>query len=277
MSLTEAILIWPERPAVSFLALFVIAVPFLYVARKPVHVMIHRVARAIVNPLRLISYWLSESATKMRARNREVLFAHGTKEVRLTIEREFERVTTLVQRDLEGYPVLQRKLMDEITKIEEDYKQSGEVPPPPPEWVKAVEGFAKVKNNGDGVVERILADIRDSIEGVYKKIVAEYRGAYQERHHILKRFLPFWRSANQTLLRVERNITGLNESAEIIDNNVTKLEGIFATRNDSERALTTSASTQFFVSGLVMLIAFGGAYVNFKLIALPMSAMVGGS
>ena len=120
MSITEAILIWPERPALSFLLLFVIAVPFLYVARDPVHVMIHRLARAAVNPLRLISRWLSESAKKMRARNREVLFAHGTKEVRLSIEREFERVTTLVQRDLEGYPVLQRKLMDEITKIEED-------------------------------------------------------------------------------------------------------------------------------------------------------------
>lgn len=276
MSITEAILIWPERPALSFLLLFVIAVPFLYVARDPVHVMIHRLARAAVNPLRLISRWLSESAKKMRARNREVLFAHGTKEVRLSIEREFERVTTLVQRDLEGYPVLQRKLMDEITKIEEDYKESGEVPPPPPEWVKAIDGFAKIKNNGDGVVERILADIRDSIDDVYKKIVAEYRGAYQERHHILKRFLPFWRSANQTLLRVERNITGLNESAAKIDSNVTKLDGIFATRNDSERALTSSASTQFFISGLVMLIAVGGAYVNFKLIALPMSAMVGG-
>jgi hypothetical protein len=276
MSLTEAILIWPERPALSFIVLFVIAMPFLYVARDPVHVMIHKLARAIVNPMRLVSRWLSESAKKMRVRNREVLFAHGTKEVRLSIEREFERVTTLVQRDLEGYPVLQRKLMDEITKIEEDYKESGEVPPPPPEWVKAVEGFAKIKNNGDGVVERILADIRDSIDDVYKKIVAQYRGAYQERHHILKRFLPFWRSANQTLLRVERNITGLNDSAEKIDSNVIKLEGIFATRNNSERALTSSASTQFFISGLVMLIAVGGAYVNFKLIALPMSAMVGG-
>jgi len=276
MSFTEAILIWPERPALSFIVLFVIAMPFLYVARDPVHVMIHKLARAIVNPMRLVSRWLSESAKKMRVRNREVLFAHGTKEVRLSIEREFERVTTLVQRDLEGYPVLQRKLMDEITKIEEDYKESGEVPPPPPEWVKAVEGFAKIKNNGDGVVERILADIRDSIDDVYKKIVAQYRGAYQERHHILKRFLPFWRSANQTLLRVERNITGLNDSAEKIDSNVIKLEGIFATRNNSERALTSSASTQFFISGLVMLIAVGGAYVNFKLIALPMSAMVGG-
>ena len=276
MSITEAILIWPDRPALSFLVLFVIAMPFLYVARDPVHVMIHRLARAIVNPLRLISRWLSESAKKMRTRNREVLFAHGTKEVRLSIEREFERVTTLIQRDLESYPVLQRKLMDEIAKIEEDYKESGEVPPPPPEWVKAIEGFAKIKNNSDTVVERILADIRDSIDDIYKKVVAEYRGAYQERHHILKRFLPFWRSANQTLLRVERNITGLHDSAEKIDTNVTKLEGIFAVRNDSERALTSSASTQFFISGLVMLIAFGGAYVNFKLIALPMSAMVGG-
>ncbi len=276
MSLTEAVLIWPDRPALSFLALFVIAVPFLYVARDPVHVLIHRLARAAANPLRLMSRWLSEAANKMRARNREVLFAHGSKEVRLTIEREFERVTDLVQRDLEGYPALQRKLMDEITKIEEDYKESGEVPPPPPEWVKAIEGFAKIKNNGDGVVERILADIRDSIESVYKKIVAEYRGAYQERHHILKRFMPFWRAANQTLLRVERNITGLHDSAATIDNNVTKLEGIFATRNDSESALTSSASTQFFISGLVMCIAVGGAYVNFKLIALPMSAMVGG-
>ncbi|UCH46997.1 MAG: hypothetical protein JSU95_12940 [Betaproteobacteria bacterium] len=276
MSLAEAILIWPDRPALSFLVLFVIAMPFLYVAREPVHALIARLVRVIVNPLRLISRWLSETAIKMRLRNREVLFAQGGREVRLSIEREFERVTTLVQRDLEGYPAMQRKLMDEITRIEEDYKQSGEVPPPPPEWVKAVDGFAKIKNNGDGVVERILADIRDSIDDIYKKILAEYRGAYQERHHILKRSLPFWRSANQTLQQVDRNITGLHDSAAKIDANVIKLQGIFGKSNETENALTSSASTQFFISGLVMLIAFGGAYVNFKLISLPMSAMVGG-
>lgn len=276
MSLAEAVFIWPDRPALSSLALFVIAVPFLYVAREPVHILIGRIARTVSNPLRLVARWLSDTATKMQARNREVLFAHGSRELRLSIEREFERVTTLVQRDLEGYPALQRKLMDEITKIEEDYKQSGEVPPPPPEWVKAVDGFAKIKNNGDGVVERILADIRDSIDDIYKKIIAEYRGAFQERHHILKRALPFWRSANQTLMRVERNITGLNDSAEKIDANVKRLDGIFSTNTNAEHALTTSASTQFFISALVMLIAFGGAYVNFKLISLPMSAMVGG-
>jgi hypothetical protein len=34
---------------------------------------------------------------------------------------------------------------------------------------------------------------------------------------------------------------------------------------------------RFFISGLVMLIALGGAFINFKLIALPMSEMVGAS
>jgi hypothetical protein len=39
--------------------------------------------------------------------------------------------------------------------------------------------------------------------------------------------------------------------------------------------LTVSALTQFFVASLVLAIAAGGALINFKLIALPMSEMVG--
>ena len=78
------------------------------------------------------------------------------------------------------------------------------------------------------------------------------------------------------MLRVERNITGLHDSAAKIDANVVKLQGIFGKSNNTENVLTSSASTQFFISALVMLIAVGGAYVNFKLISLPMSAMVGG-
>jgi hypothetical protein len=276
MGFFESMLIWPERPLPSVLVLLVIAMPFLYIARDPMRVLIKRLCRALANPLKLGSRWMNDVALRLRARNREVLFAHGGREVKLEIEREFERVTTLVQRDLEGYPVLQRKLMDEITRIEEDYKRSSEVPPPPPEWVKAIESIAKIKATGDGVVERILSDIRDSIEQIYQKVIAQYRGAYQERHHILKGFLPFWRSVSQTLVVVERNITGLQNSAAKIDANVIKLEGIFARKESAEHFLTTSASTQFFIAGLVMLIAFGGAYVNFKLIALPMSAMVGG-
>jgi hypothetical protein len=276
MSLLQSLSIWPDRVLLSMLILLLIAVPFLYAARGPMHALIRSASRAVSNPLRLGARWLADTANRLRNRNRQVLFAHGSHEIKQTIEREFERVTTLVQRDLEGYPVLQRKLMDEITRIEEDYKKTGEVPLPPPEWVKAIESLAKIKASGDGVVERILVEIRDALGDIYQKVVSEYRGAYQERHKILKGFLPFWRSVNQTLAQVDRNITGLQVSAAKIDANVLKLENIAARGNDAAHALGASASTQFFVAGMVMLIAFGGAYVNFKLISLPMSAMVGG-
>jgi hypothetical protein len=272
----SSLFIWPGHPLLSLLVLLAVAVPFLYAARAPMQDFIQRLTRAVSNPLRLASRWLAQTAYRLQTRNREVLFAHGGRELKLTIDRELERVSSMVERDLQGYPALQRRLMDEITHIEEDYKRSAEVPPPPPEWVKAIEELAKIKAGGDGVVERILGDIRKSLDGIYQKVVAEYRRAYEERHSILKRFLPFWRSAGQTLSLVERNITGLQDSAAKIDTNVGRLEAIFAKRSDAEHALTTSASTQLFISGLVMLVAFGGAYVNFKLISLPMSAMVGG-
>lgn len=276
MTLTESLMIWPERPLPSLLVLLLILMPFLYVARQPMQQLIVRVSRTLEKPLRMGARWMADTATRLRTRNREVLFSQGGREARLAIEREFERVTVLVQRDLEGYPALQRRLMDEVSRIEEDYRKSGEVPPPPPEWVKAIEAIGRIKANGDGVVERILFDIRKSLDDIYRRVLAEYRRSYEQRHKILRGFLPFWRSVQQTLGQVERNVTRLEDSAQKIDASVSRLDAIVARSDKAESALTSSASTQFFVSALVILIALGGAYVNFKLIALPMSAMVGG-
>jgi len=113
--------IWPGNAVLSAVLWFVIAMPFLYAARAP------------GGPLRLAARWLLASAREMRERNRAVLLAQGGEETGQRIAREFERVAALVKRDLEGYPALQRKLLDEVTRVEEDYRQCGEVPPPPPE------------------------------------------------------------------------------------------------------------------------------------------------
>jgi prefoldin subunit 5 len=267
---------WPESPALSLFVVFLIALPFLYAARVPLQAMIRALSQAMANPLRLGARWLASGANDLRARNRQVLLAQGREEAMKVVDREFERVTTIVQRDLQGYPALQRKLMDEITKIEEDYQKCGEVPPPPPEWTKAVTAIARIKPSGDGLVERILADISQSIDEIYEKVVAEYRRGYQERHKILKGFQPFWRSLGSTLTKVDKSITGLQNSAAHIDAQVEKVQQIHAKLDQAEHSLAASASITFAIASLVILIAVGGAYVNFKLIALPMSAMVGG-
>lgn len=269
-------MLFPDNPALSALVLFLIALPFLYAARTPVHGLLRALLRAGAQPLRLGARWCFNAAEAMRKRNEMVLLAHGREELTQAIQREFERVTAIVRRDLQGYPGLQRRLLDELTRIEEDYKKCGEVPPPPPEWTQAVEAIARIKNTGDGLVQKILEDISGSIGEIYEKVLAEYRRSYQERHKILESFQPFWRSLEQTLTQVGKNLTGLEESAQRIDAQMEKYEQILARSEKVVHALTSSASTQFVIAALVVAVAVGGAFVNFWLIARPMAAMVGG-
>ncbi|HEX7043976.1 MAG TPA: hypothetical protein VF203_05120 [Burkholderiales bacterium] len=269
-------MLFPNNPALSALVLFLIALPFLYAAREPVHGLFRAVVRGAAQPLRLASRWCLAAAEEMRRRNEVVLLAHGREEVTQAMQREFERVTAIVRRDLQGYPALQRRLLDELTQIEEDYQRCGEVPPPPPEWVKAVETMSKLKSSGDGLVQKVLENIADSVEDVYEKLISEYRRSYKERHKILESFQPFWRSLEQTLTRVGKNLTGLEESAQRIDAQMERYEQILARSDKVVHALTSSATTQFTISLLVVGIAVGGAFVNFWLIARPMAAMVGG-
>lgn len=269
-------MLFPSNPALSALVLFLIALPFLYAAREPVHGVFRALVRGASQPLRLASRWCLAAAQEMRKRNEVVLLAHGREETTQAMQREFERVAAIVRRDLQGYPALQRRLLDELTRIEEDYQKCGEVPPPPPEWVKAVETMAKIKSSGDGLVQKILENISTSVDDVYDKILAEYRRSYQQRHKILEGFQPFWRSLEQTLTRVGKNLTGLDESAQRIDAQMERYEQILARSDKVVHALTSSASTQFVISALVVAIAMGGAFVNFWLIARPMAAMVGG-
>jgi hypothetical protein len=226
-------------------------------------------------PLRLGARWLFASARDMRERNKVVLIAHGREEVGQLIEREFERIGALVTRDLEGYPALQRKLLEEITKVEEDYKKCGEVPPTPPEWVDAVSAIAKVKSDSNEMVQRILEEIKRSVHTIHDKALAEYRRAYESRHKILNGFMPFWRSLDKTFGQVDKKLTGLQDTSSKIDAQMDKYEQINKKTDKAEHALTVSAFTQFAIATLVLLIAAGGALVNFKLIALPMSEMVG--
>ena len=272
---SQAWMIVPENFAVSALALALVAMVFLYAARMPMHALIRSVGQALGTPLRMAARWLLAAAAEVQQRNRAVLLAQGKTEVGQRVEREFERLGVIVQRELQGYPALQRKLLEEITRIEEDYKKCGEVPPPPPEWAEAVATIAKVKSNGNELVQRVLEEIKRSINSIHDKTLADYRRAYERRHKILESFMPFWRSVDKNLVQVEQNMARLQANVRTVDAHMAVYEQINEGTDKAQHALTVSAFTQFAISLLVMLVAAGGAFINFKLIALPMSEMVG--
>jgi hypothetical protein len=272
---SQAWMVMPDNFAVSVLVLALVAMVFMYAARMPMHALLRSIGHTLGGPLRMAARWLLGAANEVQTRNKAVVLAHGKQEVGARVEREFERLGVIVQRDLQGYPALQRKLLDEITRIEEDYKKCGEVPPPPPEWTEAVAAVANVKTGGNELVLRVLEEIKRSINTIHDKTLADYRRAYERRHKILESFMPFWRSVDKNLVQVEQNMARLQANVRTVDAHMAIYEQINEGTDKAQHALTVSAFTQFATSLLVMVVAAGGAFINFKLIALPMSEMVG--
>lgn len=272
----KMLIIWPDAPTVSVLVLLAVTVVALFIARNPAQQLIRAITRVIHNALRIASRSLRIATSRLEARNREVLLAAGREAMEKHIEREFDRVNAVVKRDLQGYPALHRNLADLVTKIDEDYRESTEVPPSPPAWVEAVEAVSKIPPTGDTLVADMLEQIKKALEKHHKSAMEEYREASGKRHGLLKKMMPYWRKLTNTVDKVGKTIMGLQERSAVIDNKMADYEAILAKTDKAERMLSSSSLTQFFIAGIVLMIAVGGAMVNFNLIALPMSEMVGG-
>jgi hypothetical protein len=266
----------PGSPLTSGIIALAAAVVLLYLARGPAHKAIYSLSRVVHAGFRLMARSVTLAEERVRNRNKEVLLAAGAEAAERLIEREFRRVEGVVKRDLSQYPSLHRVLSDQVTHIDEDYRESAEIPIPPPDWVKAVDSLAKLDSRENSWLGNILTEVHKTAVTQHKTTMEEYRKAVGKRHAILEKMRPYWRKVSQTLEEVGKTITGLQERATYIDN---RMEEYAEIRNKTDKAaqqLTSSAMTQFFISALVLLIAIGGAVINFNLIALPMSEMVGG-
>jgi hypothetical protein len=258
------------------LVLAAVLVVVLYLARTYAHRLILSLTHFVRNALRLTARSIMSGDARLKQRNREVLLAEGAEAMERKIEREFERINTTVTHDLEAYPAMHRSMSDLITRIDEDYRESTETPPSPPGWVNAVEAVAGISATGDRMVVDILGDIKNSLDRHHKGAMDEYRAQSRKRHGLLEKMMPYWRSASKTLGNVDKTINSIVERSVRIDNMMKEYEQIRSGTDTAVRTLSSSQFTQFFISAVVMLIALGGGIVNFNLIALPMSEMVGG-
>lgn len=276
MSFNDLLTVWADHAALSGAIWLVLIVSALYVARAPAHELFAATGRLAERGLRVAAQAVRHGETLLARRNREVLLGMAAESVERDIEREFERVSTMVNRDLAGYPALQRELSEIITRIDEDYRASTEEPPVPPPWTEAVEALARIETR-DPTVARVLEDIRGTLEKSSRRALDEYRKESRKRHDLLKRMLPYWRKLSTRMRDVSGQISGLEIRAAKIDAHMEHYEKVRTGDDATVRTLSSSSLTQFLIAGLVLVIATFGAIINFHLIALPMSEMVGGN
>jgi hypothetical protein len=275
--MSELMQLFPGQPVLSLITLFIVLVAILYFARSSAHRLILSLSRAMHNGLRIAARSVLQTEKRLIARNREVLLAQGREASEHIIEREFERVDSTLRRDMAEYPALQRQLSEAITRIDEDYQHSTEVPPSPPGWTKAVAAVAKIPSSDDPMVVEILRGINDSLVKAHENAINEYRTQCSERHQLLKTMLPYWRKLQQVLGQVDKRVNRLLDRSRTIDRHIEHYEDIVKGSDKAVRTLSSSSMTQFFIAAFVLAVAIGGAVINFNLIARPMQEMVGGS
>jgi hypothetical protein len=249
----------------------------LYVVRVPAHRALRSLTRALQNAMRLAANSMIHAERRLEMRNREVLLAAGREASERIIEREFERVEVVVQRDMASIPSLDREMKEKLAALEDDYRHSTEVPPAPPSWTGVVEAVANVPAKGDPMVATILEQIHGSLVKAQDKAIEEYRTATAERHVHLRNMMPEWRKLQEIGGQINKNAVKLFERSAAIDRHMDDYENILKKSDRAVRALSTSSLHQFLISALVLIIAFGGAVINFHLIARPMAEMVGGN
>lgn len=266
----------PGYPLLSYLLVFLGLNLVLYFIRHSVHALIDNIGQLFVQNLRLISKAFKNSAANMAARNREVLLEHGRQQAERELDRQFMRLGHAVENDLARYPTVQRHIEQLVSDMEDKLQKTAEIPAPLPEWTEAVESISRLKDvtKNDAVVGKLLQAIYEAFNKQQTEVTQIYRKDISVRHNILKSAMLTWRNLLHTFTRVGDNWQTLIEQAKHIDTQLTRYEDIKQGSSRAERLLSASNSTQFFIALIVMVIAGFGAFVNYNLIALPMSELM---
>ena len=265
-------------PILSALLWLIALVTALYFARPTAHRALRAGAASLHRGLRAACRSLDRAERELAARNREVLLAAGREAKERIVEREFDRVSETVRKDLANYSALHRALSESIDRIEKDHHDAVDVPPDPPGWVKAVTAVAAIdERDGRLGVGEVLSDIHRSLVRAHKEAMEAYHEASAERHGLLRRMRPHWRRIQQTLDKVGKTVDSLLSRSVAIDRHIQDYEDIIKGHDRAVAILSSSSLVYFFVSALVLVVAIGGATINFSLIARPMAEMVGGT
>ena len=268
--------IWPDMPFLSIAVLVAASMIFLYLARTPLHLALDSLDEGIAGGLKKIADWIKTVVLKMQEKNRKVLLESNIAESEQKIAQEFKRVEASYTKYLADYPALHLKLDENITSIDADFKECGQVVPEAPGWNDAVESIASIKGSasGDRVIEKMLKELHKSAIDGEKSAIAEMQKISSKRHKILSSMAPVWKKIQKAVSEVDTKVSLVLETSGKIEKYMQEYEKVRDGGEDTIDMLSSKATKLFIFSIIVITVAGFGAFVNFQLIALPMSELV---
>src|SRR5690625_1859842 len=162
--LTEIFHIWSDSPALSLAIWLVISITLLYAGRPHGHQLLRSTGRAFYTSLRLVATSIRQLEQRVQQRNRDVLLAMGRDAAEQSIERELQRINTLVHRALSQYRSWPRTLADTLQPTPDDcHPARGDVRLPRA-WSEVMDTMSALPTSGDPAVVTVLENIQAAVE-----------------------------------------------------------------------------------------------------------------
>jgi hypothetical protein len=270
----NSLYLWPEHPAASLLVLWALSVLFLWAARDPMLQLLRGTAQGLEGALAATSRWLRSAAERLDKRSREAVLAAGELEFSARVQRELGRIDSSLSGKVGQYADLHRRLDELVHRIDADYESCGDSPPEVPGWVQAVEAVSAIPAASDPNVQKVMQGIAESLEEAEKRALDGYREESARRHRILGKMRGDWKAVRGLLAQMADLVAHSVQVTRKVDHYFDELQALLQQRQKGAHAASYSLAKPFLTSLLVLAVALGGAFVNFQLIALPMSELV---
>src|SRR5262245_15003075 len=270
----KSLYLWPEHTALSLAVLWLVSVIFLWAAREPMLALLRSLGQFACEGCEGLARACDSAAQELRKRASAALLAAGKLEAQGRLGREIHRVDSAFSERLGQYSGLQRRLDDVLVKREKEYADAAGTPRRGPGGSTAVQATAQIPTPGDAHVQKVLESIRESSEDAEEQALKQHREDTARRHKLLAAMASCWKDVRDLMGRMRESVAAAIEATTRIHGYVEEYEKVSKQEEGALRALTFSATKLFTVSALVLGVALGGAFVNFQLIALPMSELV---
>ncbi len=284
-TMLQPFMLFPDKPALSYTLIYLGVSFILWLARNAVHQFMNQLLASIANLKQRIADDLSKYAQRVAQRGKELATEYFFKESERDIEKGHGKLAHRVEKGLSVFPEMQQEALAMVNRMNQafhdakkPYKQEKHI------TLTWLEKEIKTHTDKVGLTSDEAKRVGKALRRIETKLCKELKAHGRVQANEAKQRLKVLNKQNTPLNKLQKLINQLVKRVSHVEHGVKnieeKLEAYYEFRKNDDkatRAAHQSVMSRFLIALFFVVIAAGGATLNFFLIERPLSEIVGGS
>lgn len=247
----------------------------LYLARQPVHEILHGLGRSAAGLMRAGATVLRSSHRNLARLARLSLMQMAREHQERLARRQLKQLGETLDQALKDWPELRDRIETALRQIESDHQSPPKQPEPPAAWADLLERITGIDDGKDPAVTRAIEAVHESIRQTSRELAEHHFEANREYQQHLEGLRPEWDRIAINSEAAEARLKALSEELQDCRRRIQRFETLQRQRSILSTRLRGWLGIHFVVGLAVGGLAVMVSVVNFHLIALPFQEAIG--